>query len=399
MDVFITDNTSASSQKDLPQVGSGNVRILVECACRWSKASSGLKLHIMTTYDGLQKYLAYGLRNVEYHVSQPRTFAKFGVILWHIVNTVTGLIAALCVSKPASDRVVIISASEFVADTLSAYMLKLRFRGAKWIAGFYLFAPNPFTTNVYKGIKGKTKNLAWFISQKIIYWLVRNHAEMVLVTNELDRLEFIDSRLTSDKIIAVRGGVDLTLPMKVPNPERKKYDAVFIGRFHPQKGILQLLDIWKYVISQKKDARLAVIGVGDLENEVKKKLTKYELINSVTLFGFRDGIEKIRIFKDSKIVVEPSIYASGGMGIVEAMSCGLPGVCFDLPVWRKYFPKGMLRTPASDLHAFAANILKLLEGEDLYQALLAQALELANEWDWDTRAGFLLQCIENVSNK
>jgi glycosyltransferase involved in cell wall biosynthesis len=53
------------------------------------------------------------------------------------------------------------------------------------------------------------------------------------------------------------------------------------------------------------------------------------------------------------------------MAAWEAMACGLPGVSFDLPALRTYYPKGMLKTPCYDLKAFAENILKLLNDEIL----------------------------------
>ena len=82
-----------------------------------------------------------------------------------------------------------------------------------------------------------------------------------------------------------------------------------------------------------------MIGVGELESEVKKKIRRCGLEQNIILFGFKDGIEKIRIFKDSRVVVHPAIYDSGGMAACEAMACGLPGVSFDLPALKNLLSK------------------------------------------------------------
>ena len=175
--------------------------------------------------------------------------------------------------------------------------------------------------------------------------------------------------------------------------------AVFIGRFHPQKGVLKLIDIWEEVCERKHGAKLAMIGVGELARAVKKKIEKCGLEQNIILFGFKDGIEKIKIFKDSRVVVHPRYYDSGGMAACEAMACGLPGVSFDLPALKTYYPKGMIKTPCYDLNAFAENILNLLNDEKLYDKTSKDAVAWAKEWDWDKQAERLLKIVETLNPK
>lgn len=96
--------------------------------------------------------------------------------------------------------------------------------------------------------------------------------------------------------------------------------------------------------------------------------------------------------------MHPAIYDSGGMAACEAMACGLPGVSFDLPALKTYYPKGMIKTPCYDLKAFAENILKLLADEKLYKRTAKDALEWAKEWDWDKKAEDLLSLLEGIGD-
>jgi glycosyltransferase involved in cell wall biosynthesis len=133
-----------------------------------------------------------------------------------------------------------------------------------------------------------------------------------------------------------------------------------------------------------------------LLQEVKKTIEALGLDCNVSLLGFLDGEEKIKIFKRSKIVVHPAIYDSGGMAACEAMACGLPAVGFDLPALRTYYPKGMIKTGCYDHDEFAANILRLLEDDELYNRMSAEALDLAKRWEWDDRALTLMEAMRKM---
>jgi glycosyltransferase involved in cell wall biosynthesis len=56
----------------------------------------------------------------------------------------------------------------------------------------------------------------------------------------------------------------------------------------------------------------------------------------------------------------------------------------------------MLKTPCFDLEAFAENILKLLNNAELYKKTSEDALNWAEEWDWDKKAEELLEAIKRA---
>ncbi|MFB0544403.1 MAG: glycosyltransferase family 4 protein, partial [Asgard group archaeon] len=363
---------------------------------RW--AGAGHEVYIYVWEEGYEMCRRNGLDNVKYIIWSVMPYKNLGFIILYLVRTIRGIIETLKMHiSENSEDTVIYSSSDFWPDSIPAWILKMRFRKVKWVAGFYLFVSNPFSEeSPYKG-RLLLKGLFYYLSQMPVYYLVRRYANMVFVTNELDRWRFIDNkRFTPDRVIAVRGGVDTETPVSIPEPKEKRFDAVFIGRFHPQKGVLQLIDIWRYVCEKRKNAKLAMIGVGELESEVMKRIRKYSLENNVILFGFKDGVEKLKIFRDSKVVVHPAIYDSGGMAACEAMACGLPGVSFDLPALRTYYPKGMLKTTCYDLKKFAENILSLLSDDGLYMKKAKDALSWAREWDWNRRAEELLEAIKEA---
>jgi len=279
------------------------------------------------------------------------------------------------------------SVSDFYPDFIPAFYLKLKNPKIKWIAGYYLFAPHRFQKDSpYKGKQWLRGFFYWFI-QLFSHFLIKKFADYVFVTNEPDRKRFVCRRLSEDKVIAIRGGVDIDMADSVPEESEKKYDVVFIGRFHPTKGVLELIDAWKIVCEKKPDAKLALIGVGGLEQEMRDKVKEYHLEDRVDFLGFVDGLEKYRIFKKCKVSLYPATLDHWSMAPVEAMAAGLPLVTFDVGTLKYLNPSGMIRVPCFDVSKYASGILDLLNDDSLYKKMKTEAVNWARKWDWKVRSG------------
>jgi glycosyltransferase involved in cell wall biosynthesis len=287
------------------------------------------------------------------------------------------------------DNEFVYSVSDFLPDLLPTLFLKISKPKIKWMAGYYLFAPNPFSkTSPYHGIHRLKGFIYWFI-QLFTKSIVNHFADYILITSSPDITRFSKNK----HVIVIRGGVDLieinnyikAHPLKLP-PQRQ-YDACFLGRFHPQKGCLKLIAIWKNVTNKLPNAKLAIIGQGEMENQMRQMISKYKLQKNIDIFDFLVGTPKYQIFADSKIVVHPATYDSGGMASAEAMAFGLPGISFDLESLRSYYPKGFLKSKCFSTTDFANNIVKLLTNKTIYHTLSEESLKLIKtNWNWIKRA-------------
>lgn len=281
------------------------------------------------------------------------------------------------------------SVSDFLPDLLPGFTLKILNPKIKWIAGFYLFAPQPFSSNTpYHGLHRLKGFIYWFI-QLFTRVIVNQFADFIFVTSSPDISRFSKNK----RVIVIRGGVDLLeitnyIKLHPLKPLSKRYyDACFLGRFHPQKGCIKLITIWKKLVIRLPQAKLAIIGQGEQEKTMRQMISKYQLQKNIDIFGFLIGDPKYKIFADSKIVVHPATYDSGGMASAEAMAFGLPGVSFDLESLKTYYPVGFLKSKCFSTQDFSNNIVKLLSDKTLYDRLSRESLNLIkSEWNWTKRA-------------
>lgn len=374
---------------------SGGDRIFIEFSKNWSKKYPVTIYLWEEGYRMLKRQQVVSAKGkvqsakLKIQISQMKPWSKLGFTVNYFARIVEGIRLGLITKLENSKETIVYSASEFWMDSLPAFILKLRYNKIKWAAAWYQTAPNP--------LKGFSGSLPYFLIQLPIKPLIDRFADFVLVNNDLEKKVF--KRLKKDeKVIVVLGAIDLKNLkrwQKVLSKKEKIYDAVFQGRFHPQKGVLELLDIWKRVVDKKRDARLVMIGDGPLMERVKGKVKREKLEKNIILTGYLfDGEEKYKIFAQSKIVVHPAIFDSGGMASYEAMAFSLPCVGFNLPSYKYYYPKGMIKVDLGDVQAFADQILRILSNDRLYQKLKKEALNLVtHKHSWDFRSR---QVIEQV---
>lgn len=369
---------------------SGGDRIFIEFARRWSKTSY---VTIFLWEEGAQMCKRAHLDPpVKFIISKMEPWKNFGFFINYLARIIEGVRIGLTFKLENNSNTIVYSASDFWMDSLPAFILKMRFLKIKWTAAWYQTAPNPT-----KGFTEGKRDEKYYLSS-LLYWLVQfpirpvvgRWADLILINNESERQVF-PKKDKEGRVMVVLGAVDLegikNWKVKLKK-QAKVYDGVFQGRFHPQKGVLELIDIWKLVVDQVSDAKLVMIGDGPLMENVKIKIQKSKLENNVILTGYLfDGEEKYRIFSQSKLVVHPAFYDSGGMAAAEAMAFGLPAVGFALKSFKSYYPKGMIKVKIGDIKAFAKTIVELLKNVRMRTTLSRQALKMIEKgWSWDNRA-------------
>lgn len=377
---------------------SGSDRIFIELARRWKEKNS-ITLHVFP--DGYSMCQKHNLTKdqVQFSVHSLKIFAHMGFVIEYMSKILYGIFLGLTIKIPNPQNTICYSSSEFWMDSFPTTILKLRYPKLTWVASWYQTAPNPFVgfasgkrENVYR-----FRSLLYYVVQLPVKVLIKHVADFVIVNNEDEKKQFPDLS-KKGKVIVLIGAVNLRIidsyKKKFVNVS-KKYDAVFQGRFHPQKGVVELVEIWGKVVQEQKNAKLIMIGDGPLKGDVDRKIASLGLQANIVVTGYMfDGEEKYKIFAESKIAVHPSFYDSGGMASAEVMAFGIPCVGFDLPAFESYYPEGMVKVPIGDMDQFAEAILHLLQNDKKRSDIGKEAEKMIyKNYSWDTRAKNLLEKI------
>ncbi len=259
------------------------------------------------------------------------------------------------------------------------------------MADRYRLSPSPWG-KIYSG--KLLRGIVVCFAQRLSLWLIRRFADAVFTASETDRDKFYNERqLCPRTVIAIRGGADVKAANSVPAQE-VTYDAIFVGRLHPQKCVDELIDIWKMLLQNGPQRKLALVGTGPLENKLRKKVANESIEHAITFLGIVDGTAKLRLLKSSRVFVSASRFDSGNIALDEALACGVPGVIYDLP--QLYYPKGVIKVPCGEVEAFVKAVLRLLGNEEVYRRLSKEAVPFANDLAWDVKAPRALEFIKSL---
>lgn len=106
---------------------------------------------------------------------------------------------------------------------------------------------------------------------------------------------------------------------------KDKYVIGHVGRFSQEKNHLFLIDVFNSIKSKNRDARLLLIGEGQLKENVQKRVAELGLEKDVILYGTSQEIPSLLSAMD--VFVFPSKYEGLGLAAIEAQCSGLPTIC------------------------------------------------------------------------
>ncbi len=148
---------------------------------------------------------------------------------------------------------------------------------------------------------------------------------LVLVSKNLEEFYSKELRKSKCKCKFIPNIVD-ELPPKCSTLQEKR--LISVGRLSPEKGYLDLLNIYNQLVKNHPDWVLDIIGDGVEKEKLDKYIKSHDLEGKVTLHGFqkKDYIDKM--LQSSSIYLMTSYTESFGIVLIEAMSHGLPCIAF-----------------------------------------------------------------------
>ncbi len=201
------------------------------------------------------------------------------------------------------------------------------------------------------------------------------------------------------------------VPLGIPRPpavvvDRKDYDIgeedfvlVTVGRLVARKAVDQLLNIVSRV--ENKNVKLFVLGDGPEQAALKSLANQLGIAQSTRFVGHVSDEEKLKILHCADIYVSTSQHEGFGLVFLEAMSAGLPVICYDHGGQTDFLADGETGylVPLNEASLFQGCIEKLRADKTIREAMSAANLVAVESHFMDTCAQEYENLFEEVLSR
>jgi glycosyltransferase involved in cell wall biosynthesis len=331
----------------------------------------GQQLVVMTPEIGKENCELEGL-NGPFLTLPPKWADRLGIMMMYLIRGFAALVKVPWTQSP----LLIYGTSDMLPDVLPAFAARLmKRRSVFWANCIFHLVPR-----LGERAGPRFHNTTSFLAQRISLKLIRTSADLIIVDNPILRDDLVAMGFNRSRIFVTMMGVEIP---RIEAGGTSVYDACFLGRLHPSKGISDLVNIWSRVCDGRPGSRLAVVGTGPLEEKLKADVREMSLEGLVEVMGHLPRDELNKVMSSSSVFVFPSHEEGFGISLVEGMAFGLPVVAYELPHYRKVFEDVPVLVPEGDIDRFAAKVLELLEDEKLHAKKSIESRELALRYTWE----------------
>ncbi len=97
-----------------------------------------------------------------------------------------------------------------------------------------------------------------------------------------------------------------------------RFDVAFIGRFHSERGISDLVKIVKLLKLRRPDARIVIVGKGPLEKKIKREFLPWLKDSTISMPGFLPETEILDIYSSTRVLISTAPKEGYGLTLREA---------------------------------------------------------------------------------
>lgn len=155
------------------------------------------------------------------------------------------------------------------------------------------------------------------------------------------------------------------------------YDIVYVGRLTYQKNPQRLIETLANVVKKHPGMKAAIVGSGELEEEIKQKIFDLHAENYIDMLGYSNNPYKI--MKSAKIMLMTSRWEGLPMCALEAMALGVPIVSTPTDGLKEVIDDGKTGFLSDEDEVIIDRCVDILGKDELYKKLHQATLNKADE--------------------
>jgi glycosyltransferase involved in cell wall biosynthesis len=134
-------------------------------------------------------------------------------------------------------------------------------------------------------------------------------------------------------VAVIANGVDL--PQPKPEPMSDPPTVISLGRIHPKKGLVHLIEAWARIEARHPQWRLRIVGPDEVGHAAELAGQARALgLSRVSIEGGAFGPARLAALQAADIFVLPSLNENFALTVAEALAAGTPAIVSKGAPWR-----------------------------------------------------------------
>lgn len=226
---------------------------------------------------------------------------------------------------------------------------------------------------------------SWIIKLYFQFFLRRNvkKCKFVITVSNFSKKRIVEYfNIPGNKVLVLRNGVsnDFIQSGSLDFCERENMlICVTNGKDH--KNDVAAIEIFR---ASKLHGKFKLVFVGEPSPEVLPLITDFDLARDVDIKSSVTEVELIKLYKQSKLLLFPSLYEGFGLPVIEAMSVGTPVMMgrHNIGV-AEYIDGAFVEIDLNDLTRSGYLLASFLNNQEKWRSVQEKGLEAAKMMSWN----------------
>jgi glycosyltransferase involved in cell wall biosynthesis len=259
-------------------------------------------------------------------------------------------------------------------------------------------SPGPFVFTIHDLIHLRVPAEASRAKQAYYRLVVRpaaHRAYRVLTVSQYTHHDIVEwTGLPEERVVVVGNGIGPAFTPGGGHHTPGYPYLLYVGNRKPHKNLARLLQGFAHSGLQH-DICLVLTGMPDAA--LSQQMRALQLQNRVVYAGDLTEPELAAYYRGAVAVVCPSLYEGFGLSPLEAMACGTPVVTSNRTALPEVVEEAAVLVDPYDVEAIAWGIHRVVDDQELRQALAHKGLARARQFTWEQTVSRVWQVLQEAA--
>lgn len=215
--------------------------------------------------------------------------------------------------------------------------------------------------------------------QKSVPQSFRTADRIIAVSNNVKNEAQILYGIDADKIDVVHHGISDDFRKQYPKEIEQEPYILYVGSSEQRKNVATVIQGFA-CYKKKAESKLKLMLVGGEFREYEQLIDDFKIKEDVVIRGFLTKEELVRCYQNAFVFVCLSVYEGFGLVVAEAMTCSVPMILSNIPIFYEVVKGAGVMIDPYDYNALAQQLERLYNDSELYQKLKKNVQDMKNEY-------------------